>query len=110
MARRGLRRASMGNLISDLIDVTRDYADDWTDRFDDFEYDMRDAFDDVVDERDYYHDRPYGRGYRRVEGPARDRAAEMSDIFEKAGLNELAEKVEALAKKVDSLSKSKASA
>ena len=53
MARRGLRRASMGNLISDLIDVTRDYADDWTDRFDDFEYDMRDAFDDVVDERDY---------------------------------------------------------
>jgi len=113
MRRGGRRRASLGGLFSDIMDATHDYTDDWIDRFDDFEYDMRDAFDDVIDDRDYYYDRPrgYGRPYdgpRRRPMPEGARSEAVKEVLDNAGLKELAAKVEHLAKTVEKLAKAQA--
>jgi hypothetical protein len=111
MRRGGRRRASLGGLFSDIMDATHDYTDDWIERLDDFEYDMRDAFDDVVEDRDYWHDQARGRGPSgrpmaargAVSDGARMEAAKKA--LEDAGLRELADKVERLSKTVEKLAK-----
>jgi len=85
------------------MDATHDYTDDWIDRFDDFEYDMRDAFDDVAEDRDYNYDRPPYRGPI----PARPRQETVKEVLDNAGLKELVAKVESLAKTVEQLAKVK---
>lgn len=123
--RRGWRRASLGGWLSDMLDVTHDYVDDWTDRLDDFEYDMRDAFDDVAEDRYWYeNDYPERRPNRRYYGrpypdepypgnrrpiperpPQRSREDELKEVFDKAGLSKLAERVENLTKLVEQLTR-----
>jgi hypothetical protein len=112
MRRGGRRRASLGGLFSDILDASHDYTDDWIDRFDDFEYDMRDVFDDVVDDRDYLHDRPSSRrsggpGPSRRPIPEGTRREAAKKSLEDAGLTELAEKVERLSRVVEKLAQAK---
>lgn len=114
--RGGRRRASLGGLFSNILDSTHDYTDDWVDRLDDFEYDMRDAFDDVVEDRDYWHDR-YDYEHRRHLGPPpsrrpalENRGEALKKVLDEAGLKELSETVEKLSKTVDQLAKAKEAA
>ncbi|MGH7960808.1 MAG: hypothetical protein ACRERD_03140 [Candidatus Binatia bacterium] len=89
----------------DVADYSHDYTDDWTDRFDDAEGSVRNAFSGLFGNRggrrgyeggDPYYDRP-PRAMRR--------GVRTEDILQEAGFFEIVNKVEALTKKIEELTK-----
>lgn len=84
----------------DVADYGHDYVDDWNERFDDAEGSTRNAFSSLFGNRG-------GRRRHIEEQPpqALKRSARTEDILEEAGFSELVNKVEALTKKIEELTK-----
>lgn len=115
------RRGSLFGWVSDVLDATHDYADDWIDRADDFEYDAREAVDDVTEDRyryydegprgprRYYYDRQDERNERDEkhetdEPPAGERGrGRRSSPAEAENVDHLKAKIDTLAKQVEAL-------
>lgn len=115
LGNRQRRRGSLFGWVSNVLDATHDYADDWIDRVDDFEDEAREAVDDVVEDRyryydegprgprRYYYDRPDERD-EREETPAADQGrGRMSPPSEAAEVGHLKAKIDTLAKQVEAL-------
>lgn len=84
----------------DVADIGQDYSDDWSDRFDDAEGSVRNAFSGLLGNRRTRR----GRGYDMPPRAAR-RPVSAERILEQAGFYEIVDKIEELSKKVDELSK-----
>jgi hypothetical protein len=106
------RRGSLFGWVSDVLDATHDHADDWVDRVADVEDKMRDAFDDVAEDRYYYNQRgPTGPRYYYYGKPAeREESRSLSDAEERAArpvfdgeVSQLKERINALTDQVEAL-------
>lgn len=95
----------------DAIDIDHDYLDDWTDRWDDAEGHVRNAFSSLFGNRGSrrrprdYRDDPYYYGDRPPRSHRRGIRAE--EILEYAGFYELLDRVEELTQKVENLTRNR---
>jgi len=118
LGNRQRRRGSLFGWVSDVLDATHNYTDDWIDRIDDFEDEAREAVDDVVEDRyryydegprgsrRYYYDRPEERDERdqRDEPPTVEQGrGRMTPPAETEEIKNLKAKINTLAKQVEAL-------